>query len=291
MKRIIVCGASGFLGHNLVNEAKNRGIPVLAITTKPETIQYEGVYCTNTQGFLAGNVELSNADVFINCVFPTNADGIKMADGLKTTYEVIIAAKESGVGAFVNISSQSVYPSKREEAANENTHLSLETPYAVGKYSTEVFTNTVFERLPHTNIRLASLIGVGYDQRIINRMILQGLKGEVLKVIGGMQRYGFLDVRDAASGLIALSQSNVDSWKQEYNLGRAECYTLIDVVNVIVDELRNCGLTAEYEVSEGTDTRNSALDPYLFCTDINWEPKISLEQTVKDIIVSKLCGN
>ena len=70
-----------------------------------------------------------------------------------------------------------------------------------------------------------------------------------------------------------------------------ESYTLIDVVNVIVNELKSFGLEVECEMCEGTDTRNSTIDTSMFCLDINWEPRITLEQTVKDIILSKLYGN
>lgn len=288
MKRIVISGASGFLGQSIIAEAEKNGVPVLAISTHPEKILSASVECVGTAGFLNGSVKLLKTDVFINCLFPTNADGIKMANGLQTVYATIKVAKESGVGAFINISSQSVYASKREVAADEKMQLSLETPYAVGKYSTEVLTNVLFEGASHTNIRLASLLGVGYDQRIVNRMIVQALKGDTLKVVGGMQRYGFLDVRDAAVGLLTLSQSEATTWKEEYNLGRLESYTLIEVAEAVIRELHNKGLLASYEVGEGVDTRNSSLIPNLFMQEFNWRPRITFEQTVRDIIESKL---
>ena len=286
VKRIIVSGASGFLGSNIINKALHDGIDVVAITSKE--MNRSDLISVKTDEFLEKGCLLNSDDVFVNCLFPTNADGYKMAGGLEKVYRMISTARISGVGAFINISSQSVYASKRTTAAKESDMLSLESPYAVGKFSSEAFTNQVFGDLPHTNIRMASLLGVGYDQRIVNRMIDQALEGKPLKVIGGMQRYGFLDVRDAAVGLIKLAMSNPDNWKEVYNLGRNESYSLIDVVECIVTEMKALtGIVTTYTVSEGQDDRNSSLDSSLFMTDLDWKPMITLSETTAAIIRRK----
>lgn len=288
MRRIVVSGASGFLGSYIIKEAVQRAIPTMAITTRAAAFQDSSAEVVDTDDFLVGKIRFSKDDVFINCLFPTNADGIKMANGLKTVYSTITTAKESGIGSFINISSQSVYPSKREEPATEDSPLSLETPYAVGKYSSEAFVNEVFKDKPHTNIRLASLIGIGYDQRIVNRMVINAINGERITVVGGMQRYGFLDVRDAASGLVHISQSDLSIWKNTYNLGRLESYTLLETAALITHKMREHGFDTGYDIKEGVDTRNSALDASLFMQEFEWEPEISFEQTVEDIINNKL---
>ncbi len=288
MKRIIISGASGFLGSQIIESAQEmKDVEIVAISTK--NIECPDVTVINTEEFLENGASFSEEDVFINCMFPTNADGFRMAEGLKKVYRLIQMAYKSGVGAFINVSSQSVYASKRTTSASETDDLCLESPYAVGKYSTEEYTNQVFSDRFHTNIRLASLLGVGYDQRIVNRMIIQALNGAPLKVVGGMQRYGFLDVRDAASGLVRLVASNASEWKNEYNLGRNDSCSLIDVVNSISSEVKRlAGLTVNYTISEGLDDRNSAIDASRFMNDFNWCAKYTLAQTIANIINSKL---
>lgn len=287
MRRIIVSGASGFLGSNIIMKAQEADIEVVAITNKSDV--QSGITVVNTSKFLSNGYPCSSEDVFINCLFPTNADGYKMANGLEKVYGMIAKAHESGVDAFINISSQSVYASKRSASAKEEDPLCLETPYAVGKYSSEVFVNQVFSDRPHTNIRMASLLGVGYDQRIVNRMVVQALMGEQLKVVGGMQRYGFMDVRDAAAGLIKLATSDVRTWKETYNLSRNESYTLIDVVECIVAEMKQqVEMDVSYSVLDGQDDRNSAIDASTFMHDFIWKPEITLPETVATIIRSKL---
>lgn len=287
MKRIVVSGAGGFLGSNIIVKAlEKKDIEVVAITSKG--IEDSRIKKVDTLEFLSRGYRLSNNDVFINCLFPTNADGFKMAAGLDKVYRIISKAYQCGAGALINISSQSVYSSKRTKPAVETDSLCLETPYAVGKYSSEVFTNEIFRDRRHTNIRLASLIGIGYDQRILNRMIDQALKGERIKVVGGMQRYGFLDVRDAASAIVNLSMDSAESWLEAYNVGRNESYSLIDVVECICREIKeNTGKDVEYSVTEGQDNRNSSLNATRFMTEFFWKPQIGLDKTTDDIIMSK----
>lgn len=292
MNRMIVSGASGFLGSMIIKRAIDlKNINIIAITSRPrEASRIFGRNCrvVMLDDFLNGGFQFLHDDIFINCFFPTNADGYRMADGLEKGFKLMTAANDCGVGAFINISSQSVYESRRMQPANENAVLSLETGYAVGKYCSEVFCRQVFKEIPYTNIRLASLLGVGYDQRIINRMVDQALRGMELKIWGGMQRYGFLDVRDAADGLIRMAMSAPSYWKPQYNLGRMENYTLIEIADNIVEQLRSRGVISSYVIEKGTDMRNSSIDSSQFMKDFRWEPEIPLVQTIADIIESKM---
>jgi nucleoside-diphosphate-sugar epimerase len=286
MKRIIVSGANGFLGSNILAAAQEAGVEAVAVTRKPDAPF--GAKAVSTAAFLAGDFACGAEDVLINCLFPTNADGYRMVTGLETVYQMIARAYESGIGALINISSQSVYASKRTAPAREGDPLCLETPYAVGKYSSEAFVNRVFSDRAHTNVRMASLLGVGYDQRIVNRMVMQALRGEPLRVVGGMQRYGFLDVRDAAAGLVKLALSDSAAWQEAYNLGRNESCSLIDVVECIVSEMqRETGMDVSYTVTEGEDLRNSSVDASLFQQTFDWRPNYTLAETTANIIRSK----
>lgn len=291
MKRIIVSGASGFLGTEIIQQARKTNIDIVAVTSNPSKITAQNLEKCNaisTDEFICNGFEFTVDDVMINCLFPTNADGYKMANGLQKVFEIISTAKNYGVTTFINISSQSVYDSKRENAAKEDDVLSLENSYAVGKYCSEMFCNQVLSECTHSNIRLASLIGVGYDQRIVNRMIDQALLGNELKVVGGMQRYGFLDVRDAAAGILKMAVSDSRQWDEVYNLGRMENYSLIDIVELIVEKLKFHGVNTKYNITEGIDNRNSSLDGRKFMDCFQWNAEISLSRTIDDIILSKM---
>ena len=63
------------------------------------------------------------------------------------------------------------------DAADEQTPAVLESKYAVGKYWSELFVNTLFQGIRHTNLRMASLIGAGFDQRITNKFAKSNIVG------------------------------------------------------------------------------------------------------------------
>ena len=69
--------------------------------------------------------------------------------------------------------------------ATEETSLNLETKYAVGKYATELLVNKICRNIPHTNLRMASLIGEGFEQRITNKLVAKAILGGDLDIIGG----------------------------------------------------------------------------------------------------------
>lgn len=291
--RLAISGAGGFLGRNLIRCAVDEESvsEIIAITSDIDELKKEFGQCkkvsfVDSDVFLnrGGVYDFGRETVFVNSLFPTNADGYKMADGLSKVFKCISSAKSSGIGAVINISSQSVYESKRHAPAKESDKLCLESSYAVGKYSSEVYCNTVCGEIPHTNIRLSSLMGVGYDMRIVNRLIIQALNGEQLKIIGGMQRYGLLDVRDAACGILALVKSDWTKWKECYNLGRDDCITLAELVQLIVGIMAERGISVEYSRMDGIDDRNSSIDAKLFMREFSWQPQIDIRQSIDDIL-------
>lgn len=292
--RVALTGAGGFLGRQVIRCAIDYGISeVIAITsnTKELASSFSGgdrLTIVDIREFFDRKFSFAPDTIFINCLFPTNADGHKMADGLEKVYCCISRAKEAGVSAIVNVSSQSVYGSHRITPAREIDGLCLESSYAVGKYSSEAYCNYVFKGIPHTNIRLSSLIGVGYDTRITNRLIAQALNGEKIKIFGGMQRYSLLDVKDAARGIIEVARHLGNEWKEIYNLGCNESITLIDLVSLIADVLKQNGIQLFYEVTDGADERNSAIDCNRFMQDFEWSPTVSLRQSLGEILKEKL---
>ena len=171
---IAITGASGFLGINLIEELLKKDTNfILAFTSQKKTLENKfknrHVNVFEREAFF--KVQLKDVDVLINCAFPRNNDNRQMAVGLKYVNDVLNHTVHCGVKTVINISSQSVYSQQKEHAADEYTELCLDSIYAVGKFASELLTNTICKNIRHTNIRLASLIGPDFDQRLVNKMI------------------------------------------------------------------------------------------------------------------------
>ncbi len=287
MKRIAISGAGGFLGRHILNEIIETSHIVYALTSKPSEIgrelkDEERVIFIHKDKY--ADVPWEEIDVLINCAFPRNTDGTMMADGLNYIKNLLTFAVEHGVKSVINISSQSVYSQKRKEAATEETPLDLETKYAVGKYATELLTSTICKQVPYSNIRLASLIGIGFEQRVVNKLVRQAFESKEVYIKVGNQKFGFLDVRDAVEGILKFALSESKLWQKEYNFGAEQIYTLDDIADVVSKVVERYSVhKIDIHRESSNDELNSELDSKMFYEQCKWKPKYTLENSVEKI--------
>lgn len=285
--KIAITGAGGFLGTELLRQLSGRAdAAVTAFTFDFERARDTFVTAPNIRNVDnadAGSYDYSDTDVLINCAFPRNVNDESFAGGLDFLQRVIEKAAADGVRAVINISSQSVYNQKRREAAGEDAPIVLGSKYAVGKYFSELFVNTVCRRIRHTNLRMASLIGAGFNQRITNQFAMKIRAGEQITLTGGDQLFGFLDVRDAAAGILTVAYSE-GAWDEAYNLGTDAAYTLLDIAKTAHSVGAERGFTAPEPVVTGAgEWQNSAILCGRLYDRFGWKPSYALRDTVESI--------
>lgn len=284
---IAITGAGGFLGTELLRQlAGKENIAVYAFTfdfeREKDTFVTAGNIVT-VDNSEADFFDFSDTDVLISCAFPRNVNDETFAQGLDFVKIVIEKAVDDGVGSIINISSQSVYSQKREKPADESFAPVLETKYAVGKYWSELYLNSLCRRIKHTNLRMASIIGAGFNQRLTNKFALKISAGEQITISGGNQLFGFLDVRDAAAGIIKIALSKND-WQEIYNFGTNNAYTLRELAETAVETGRDLGFRADVPVIiPSDDWQNSSIVADRFMKDFDWRPQYSLKDTMKSI--------
>lgn len=284
-KNLIITGASGFLGSNLICELQGRDdVFIHAFSSKSVQNDENICYHDRNFAFTEQGRKLFSEAIVINCAFPRNTTGTQMADGLAYIRNLFEITAENHAKAVINISSQSVYSSVREVPASEDTPPCLDTTYAVGKYASELLLESICKNIPHTNIRLASLIGAGFNQRIVNKFIKQALEVNKLAVKENKKIFSFMDISDAVSGIIAMLDSDVSKWNPVYNLGTDNAYSLIDIaytVSEVISEYENILINIETEHNE--DVSNSSLCNDLFLSDFGFKAKTTLKQSVVKI--------
>jgi len=289
--KVLVTGAGGFLGTEIACQLSSDGNhQIYALTSQGEKLKSR---CGNgnhlvileRNDIFREHFPFEDIDCLINCAFPRNEDGVQMADGLKYIGNVLSTAVSGGVKSVINISSQSVYSQIRKKAAAETATLDLESRYAVGKYAAELLTNTICRDIPHTNIRMASLIGAGFDQRLVNKFVKQVMSGKDINIKGGRQVFGFLDVRDAASAIIRVMEGA--GWDEVYNLGPEKDYSLAQIAESVQENIVECGYErTETILTESDDWLNSSLDSTKLTNQFGWKEKYTLKDTIKMIIHS-----
>lgn len=290
METVLVTGASGFLGMELLRQLLAKGrYRVIASTNSGEKL---------ISAFGPGRIEivgreellserLAERDILcaINCAYPRNKSGFEMAEGLGYIESVLRRIARSRVRTLINISSQSVYDPARSGAASEDCAPCLTTPYAVGKYMTERLADALCEQIPHTSLRMSSLIGPGFNQRIVNRFTEKALKMEPLFVKRSPQRFGFLDCEDAAGAILSLLETDSSAWKAVYNVGSGVGYTLEDIVQAIERVFAARGRSfPEVHYEPGDEAACSCVDGSRLTGDTGFCAHVSLEQSVEKIL-------
>ncbi len=287
-KKIVITGASGFLGSHLVKRLKDDWqYRVFALSSKPDNLR-DLIDGENVEYIYKDELdaEMLRESIVINCAYPRNSTGTAVADGLKYIQRVFETAVETGAFAIISISSQSVYSQQRTEAATEETPLCLDSPYAVGKYAVELMLESICKgsETSYTSLRMASLIGPGFDQRIVNRFVKQALETGNLTVKRNQQRFGFFDVEDAVGGIVTMLQTDGQKWKSIYNLGGVGTHTLIEIAETVRNELAEiCGKVVNMDIIDGDEYANSDLDCTLFYHDYKFAPQVSLQDSVNKI--------
>lgn len=101
MKKIVLIGASGFVGSAILNEALNRGIQVTAVVRNPENIKVKNKNLIVKQGDIFSSDMVSKliegADAVISAYNPGWTNPNIAEDTLKGYKSIIAGVKKSGV--------------------------------------------------------------------------------------------------------------------------------------------------------------------------------------------------
>lgn len=296
--RFVVTGAGGFLGSSLVRELlAETDHDVVAVSSQTddeltallERAPYPALRRSpqvHPRQRLLESGFLRDGDIVVNCAFPWNRGGRAMADGLEYLIGLFRAASAVDLHCFVNVSSQSVYSQARTEAAHEGSPIECDTPYSTGKYAMELAAGLVLPPEVLVNARMSSLIGPGYDVRIVNRFIARFLADEAVTIQGGDQMFDFMDVRDAARALIAVGVAGPPFGSAALNVGSDDPRTLRDIAQTVADVVRSHTDHAPriaWEPSAGDD-RTLGLDSGLLRRDYGFAPRHTLEDSALSIL-------
>lgn len=286
---ILLTGASGFLGTEILKQLMTFSTkPVIVISSEYSLLknQYSiknKLACYNYDDLFNQRIPWDNIEVVINCAFARSNQGPLLAKSLDFTNILLQESHINKVKGFINISSQSLYGAPHLPPWDENSPVTVSSLYAMAKYATEKITEIAFKgnNNQHTNIRLSSLSGPGFDARLSSKFVQAALKGEPIIIKGGEQVISYMDVRDAAYGLIRLATLDTKVWKPLYNFGSPWSYTILDVamaVKKIAASYTNKNVDIVVEDKETIHV--SGINSELFYKDTNWKPKYNIEDMI-----------
>lgn len=299
-KRILISGATGFIGANLVRkclEAEAQVYIFTRITSNKwrirdvlKDINEFRVDLLNYERLKAMVSEIK-AEIIFHMVayggypYQKDADDIIRTNIIGTANLLNVCLKV-GFNVFVNTGSSSEYGIK-SEPANEADLLEPNNNYGIAKASATLFCQAKArsEKLPIITLRLFSPYGY-YEAatRLISSVIISCLRGKNPKLSSPKPMRDFVFIEDVLDAYVKVA--NIPSIKGEiFNIGYSQQHSVGEVVNKIIE------LTGGRVSPEWGSVPKRANEPTVWQADISkaenileWKPKYTLEKGLNKTI-------
>ncbi|MBR6033765.1 MAG: NAD-dependent epimerase/dehydratase family protein [Clostridia bacterium] len=245
MKRVLVTGATGFLGKYMVEELKNNGYEVVAQGRKEDVLNYlkeqygvETLKCSLDEiGDKAINVDYVIHAAALSTVWGKWQDFYN--SNVTGTENVINFCKKNNVKRLVYVSSPSVYSAKYdrlnivEDDFNQNNKLNF---YIKSKILAEDLIHKIDNKqLESVIIRPRGLFGIG-DTSIIPRLINANRKIGIPLFNGGKNIVDVTCVENVAYSLRLAMESEKANGKT-YNITNGEPTEFKNILDKLFEEL------------------------------------------------------
>lgn len=281
MKKVLVTGASGFLGHHVVKELLTHPeFEILAIGGRPEDKANPLPESPKMRFYTLDKLfteDFANVDTVINCAFSRNNDAHQLAAAVEFTERAIRRFVELKVESVINISSQGVYERLPQgELSNEDSPIVPIDLYSMVKYSVESMFR--LSAIPFTtSVRLASIL---MPQRFLYFFVNKAKAGEHFTVTAPNQYAALLDVTDAAKGLAAIAKHAPSDRASVYNLGIGTQYSLLEYAESVRAIGQQMGYKVNFDVADNGTTVCAGMDCSLLMNDTGWKPEVTKDEMI-----------
>ncbi len=304
-KKVVVTGAAGFIGSNLVDSLLNQGVEVLGIDNfSTGRIEFLSEALNHpkfkllTEDLYFGE-DLSKAFAGMDAVFhmAANADvrfgpdhpARDLEQNTIATHKVLEAVRKAGVKKFIFSSTGSVYGEAEVVPTPENAPFPIQTSlYGASKLACEGLIAAYAESfgIQAWIFRFVSILGPRYTHGHVYDFYQQLMKDpKRLTVLGnGHQKKSYLHVSDCVSA-IHMSLEKSSKSVNIINLGVDGYCEVRDSVGWITSEMR-----VNPEITFGKGPKGWIGDNPLIHLDtqrilnMGWKPKFTIEEGVRDTV-------
>ena len=289
--KLLVTGAAGFIGSTYVRLVEGEHhVTVL------DKLTYAGRRENLPAGteLVVGAIEdrdlvmdlAENADAIVNFAAESHVDrSIADQDAFARTHVIgtsvlLDAARERGVGRFLQVSTDEVYGSIEDGSFTESSPLDPSSPYSATKAGGDLLVSAH----AHTH-GVEAVICRGsnnygprqYPEKLIPLSILNALHGDPLPVYGdGRQVRNWLYVEDFCRGIHAVLEHGRPG--QAYNVGGPDECENIEVVRRIVELTGRDESLIEYVRDRPGHDRRYSLGSDKIREELGWEAQVRFDE-------------
>lgn len=292
METIAITGSGGYLGENLIQQLiKSPSYTIAAMSSQAKKLEerYKAnsqIYCFENDFFKKRALPLKHVDVLVHLAFARRfSSEHEIAESIDFSRCVFETAKIERIPKIIYVSSQGIYGNTSELRTVGKTKPSPTMIYTMAKYATEQVLWSVVDddsQISATVVRLDSIAG---NQKMLPTFVQNCIENQHISVVGGNQIFSFLDVRDAASGLISLLKIPSKIWKPVYNLGaNNRRYNILELATLTAEVAQERGFgKVTISVEKKDIAQFAGMDSDEFSKDTGWLPRYDMKS-----IISKL---
>ena len=308
----LVTGGAGFIGSHLIENLISRGDKVVILDDLStgnignlQNINHDIKIITGTiLDFDLVNKLVAESDYVVNLAASLGVLNIvnkpleSLRVNLKGSANVIEAAAKFGKPILIASTSE-IYGKNVKESLNELDDRIIGHPlksrwsYSEAKAVDESLAYFYYQerKMPVRIVRFFNTVGprqVGHYGMVVPRFVESALKNEQLSVYGtGDQIRCFCHVADAVTALLLVMDSD-KSIGQVFNIGNNQQISIMDLAKKIIEVTGSKSIIEKvaYEDAypEGfEDMERRVPDISKIKSVLGWEPKINLDQIIKDI--------
>ena len=301
MKRVIITGATGFVGSNLTQRLVNNGHKVhlfirkgsnlwrlrqvldhvelhqIELNSQKELervvkrIHPEWVFHLAAHGAYSWQTE-------VNSIVQTNIAG---------TVNLVQACLRSGFEAFINTGSSSEYGIK-DHAPAETERIDPNSYYAVTKASATIFCRyaSISNKLNITTLRLYSVYGP-YEEpnRFVPKLIVLGMQRKLPPLVDKRISRDFIYIDDVIDAYLAAAGNKPKAFGAIYNVGTGKMTSIGQAVK-LARELFNIKNQPRWQSMSNRiwDTNIWLADIRKIKNDFGWKPKYDFNQGIIETV-------
>lgn len=305
-KRVLVTGAGGFIGSHLTERLVREGADVKAL------VHYNAL---GTWGWLdwspaRDDIEIIAGDIcdrdcvrqamldvdivfhlaaLIGIPYSYQAPASYVMTNIQGTLNVLQSARDTEIEKIIQTSTSEVYGTARSVPISESHPLQGQSPYSASKIGADKMAEafSLSFGLPVVTVRPFNTFGPRQSNRaVIPTIITQGLAGNVVR-LGNVHPTRDLNfVANTVEGFL-LAASMPGTIGKTFNIGSGREISIGDLVVLIGDIL---GTPIEVKCDERrtrpekSEVERLLADNRLARSVLGWEPKISLEEGLKNTI-------
>jgi UDP-glucose 4-epimerase len=282
-KKVLITGASGFLGTHLCDRLCRNGAEVYAISRQIRTSEHPNLHWwqSNLEDLEAVEKLLTKIQPDIIFHLSGNVTGAAGSELVLSTYHSLLTSTVNILTVASNIGcDRLVLIGSLEEPDSSNHQIVPASPYAAAKWASSAY-GRMFHQLYQTPVVIArTFMTYGPGQpthKIIPSVILSLLQNQPPKLASGKREVDWIYIDDVITGLIATAKMpNIEG--STFDLGSGILIPIRQVVEKITDLLGApvqplFGVLPDRPVEKVTIANTSITQ-----TQLNWQPVTTLEK-------------